>query len=270
VTLALDAPYASLDDVVASLAEVERTFRERRDRRAIFPTAYLTITRAIGQGVAAARFEDPPWVARYGLAFANLYRTALRDWERGARAAVPTAWRIGFATSQAGEALLAQDLLLGVNAHINNDLPLALVEAGIADDRARRHRDHTAVNRILGAATDALQDRVCEIYAPVLSLLDAALGRLDEEMALFSVERAREQAWVSALALANARSDAERGAVRRAIDAQAGVVARLVVAGAPARRRLTVLLRRLERTVPWWRDLGASDADVARALEELG
>ena len=42
---------------------------------------------------------------------------------------------------------------------------------------------------------------------------------------------ARENAWETAVALANARNDLERVAIRRALDFRAGVVAKLLVAG---------------------------------------
>ncbi len=43
-TLPIDKTYTSLDDVIASLTEVERIFRARRDRRAVFATTYLAMS----------------------------------------------------------------------------------------------------------------------------------------------------------------------------------------------------------------------------------
>jgi len=56
-------------------------------------------------------------------------------------------------------------------------------------------------------------------------------GSLDELTSDFSLVVAREGAWETAVALANARTAREREAVRRALDFRAGVVAKLLVAG---------------------------------------
>ncbi|HEX2204722.1 MAG TPA: DUF5995 family protein [Longimicrobium sp.] len=247
----LEAPYQTIDDVVAGITAVERHLLARRDRRAVFASAYLAITLAVRQGADDGAFGDNDWVRRYDVAFANLYRIALLDFERGRFERVPRAWRFSFETSLSGDSLVLQDLLLGINAHINHDLALALFEVSV-DPRDRRHADHTKVNEVLGAATDALQDRIARAYAPALRVLDQVAGRLDEELAGFSVRQAREASWVAALGLANARGEGERAGVRGRLDAGAAVVARLVLSSIPAGTPLMRVLRELERQVPWW------------------
>ena len=64
VYLPLDANYDSIDAAIAGLASLEQVLRSQLDRRAIFVTAYLNITRAIQQHVAAGAFLDNAWVAR--------------------------------------------------------------------------------------------------------------------------------------------------------------------------------------------------------------
>src|SRR6266498_1904903 len=149
----IPSAYTSLDDAIQALMALEQTFRGQHDRRAIFVTAYLAITRAIKQSVADGLFHDNAWVTRYALCFANLYRKALFAYEMGDTAATPKAWRIAFDTAKRGEALAIQDLVLGINAHINHDLALALNEVSIDPDRATRYADHTKVNDVVKAAT---------------------------------------------------------------------------------------------------------------------
>jgi Family of unknown function (DUF5995) len=254
----IETPYETIDDVVESLSAVERLLRERRDRRAVFASAYLAITLAVREKSGAGFFDDNEWVRRYDVAFADLYRRALHDFELGRYEAVPRAWRFSFETSLSGDSLVLQDLLLGINAHINHDLALALDAVSI-DPRDRRHRDHTRVNDVLAAATDALQDRIARAYAPALRVLDRVAGRLDEELAGFSVRAAREACWVSALSLANVRDEGEKTAVRRRLDRDASVLARLVLSSIPAGTPLMGALRELERRVPWWELLEIPD-----------
>jgi hypothetical protein len=66
--------------------------------------------------VARRAFEDPDWVHRYAVAFANFYRQALEDFEAGSLSKLPMSWRISFETARDGRGLVLQDVLLGVNA----------------------------------------------------------------------------------------------------------------------------------------------------------
>jgi len=253
--LGLDTSYDSLDAAVEALSSLEQAFRSQHDRRAIFVTAYLSITQAIRQNIAAGAFLDNAWVTRYALCFANLYRKALFAYEMGDTAATPKAWRIAFDTAKRGEALAIQDLMLGINAHINHDLALALNEVSIDPDRATRYADHTKVNDVLKAATDPLQDRIGQIYAPIFNLLDQTCDRLDEDIACFSVAKAREDAWCAALTLANAHGDLERAAVRAGLNTRSAVLARLILAPTFEYPWVVGALQHLETITPWTRFL---------------
>jgi hypothetical protein len=248
---ALDTSYDSINTAVEAFSRLEQSFRSQHDRRAIFVTAYLSITQAIRQNIAAGAFLDNAWVTRYALCFANLYRKALLAYETGDTAATLKGWQIAFDAATRGDALAIQDLVLGINAHINHDLALALNEVSIDPDRATRYTDHTKVNDVLKATTDPLQDRIGQLYAPILNLLDQACDRLDEDIACFSVAKAREDAWGAAVAMANAHSDVERAAVRAALNTRSAVLARLILAPTFEHPWVVGALHHLERITPW-------------------
>ena len=248
----LEAPFQTVADVVQGIGQLESALRARRDRRAVFATAYLAISLEIQARLSSGFFLDNDWVARYMVAFADLYRGAWVCYTGGLRQSVPKAWRLSFDTSAAGRGLVTQDLLLGLNAHINYDLPLALLSVSIDPDREARHADHTAVNLALREATDPLQLRIAQYYAPLLRLLDAAARRLDEDVSNFSMEKARQASWLAAVSLANARDEAERLALRAGLDDRAAVLAHLVLKPNLAFPGLWTLLRLLENLRPWW------------------
>ena len=246
------AVYETIDHVVDGLADLEQRFRTRQDRRAIFLSLYGVVSAEIRTHIRRGAFLDPAWTHRYAVAFANLYRDALDAYDGGRTAAVPKAWRLCFDAARAGSGLVLQDMLLGVNAHVNNDLPLALHRTAIDPERDRRRRDHDAVNAVLGAVTERATARLAALYAPGFTAMDECAGGLDEMMSLFSLEVARESAWESAVSLANARTDLERGLASRLIAARAAVVARLLIA--PARHgAFTAACRRLEAGPGWLR-----------------
>lgn len=223
----LSSPFRSLDEVVHELATLERRFQEARDRRAIFLTVYGAVSEEVRHRVAQGFFTDNAWVTRYTLAFANLYRVALHDYQR--EAPVPRAWKLCFDAALRGDGLVLQDLLLGVNAHINRDLAIALTDVSIEPDREARYRDHLAVNEVLGALMQDAVDRISLAYAPGLAGLDELAGGLDELVSSFSLEVARETAWESAVSLANARHDVERRLTLRLLDRRAALVARVLL-----------------------------------------
>ena len=243
-------PYSTLDDVVRGLGALEARFRDRGDRRCMFLSLYGVVSAEMQARVAAGAFADPAWVHRYAVAFANLYREALEAYDAGRAADVPKAWRLCFDAARAGTGLVLQDVLLGVNAHVNNDLPLALERVSIDPERAARRRDHDAVNAVLAVVTDRATRRLAALYAPGLTAMDDCAGEIDELLGAFSLEVARDSAWDAAVSLANARGRLERDLTARLVSSRAAVMARLLLA--PSRNaRLVAVCRRLEGGTPW-------------------
>src|SRR4051812_45988913 len=94
-----------------------------------FAGTYARTTRAVGEAVAAGRFEDGDWVDRWDVVFAALSLDAVEA-PRRAPASPPWPWRLAFGARR-GLPPLAH-VLLGINAHINYDLPQALI--AVIDD----------------------------------------------------------------------------------------------------------------------------------------
>jgi hypothetical protein len=247
----LERPFLTTEDVASALTRLEQFFLERRDRRGVFASAYLTITLALQDRIGEGIFLDNAWVASYLVCFANFYREALRAHERGDRSAVPKAWWISLQTSAKNRGLLLQDLLLGINAHINFDLPFALIAATIDPDREVRQSDHFAVNEVLKSATNDLQMRVIGLYAPILALLDESFGELDERITHFNLEKARQACWAAAINLANAQSESQRDLIRKDLNDRTAVLASLMLYPEFPLRRLWSVLRIIERFQPW-------------------
>ena len=122
------------------------------------------MTTAVIGGIETGAFQDPKWVSTYLIEFANWYRKALLDFQQGNIEVVPRPWRLALSTSTSGHTLIIQDLLLGVNAHINYDLAYTLYEIGIDPNRPEKLQDHDHTNRILGSLIDTAQSVIFEMY----------------------------------------------------------------------------------------------------------
>lgn len=197
----VDDPFESPAEVQDLLSRLETRLRNRDDRRAVFLTVYVRMTGEVREGIERGLFEDPDWMGRYLVGFANYYRRAFLAFERGQLSAVPDPWRIAFGSAPRGDSLVIQDSVLGVNAHINYDLALTLNDVGIDPDRAQKYADHVAINHLLARLIDAQQEALAEVYAAGIGDIDAAIGRLDESLFLRSMTEGREQAWRVAVVL---------------------------------------------------------------------
>jgi hypothetical protein len=196
-------PFASVGDAHERLTALESLFRERGDRRGAFLCVYARVTGAVGAAIDEGAFADPDWVTDYLVTFADLYREALLAYETGDLVALPDPWQVAFETAARGDALVVQDVVLGINAHVNYDLALALHRVGVGPDRRARYADHCAVNAVLRSLVDEVQDRIAANYAPGVADLDESFGRLDEALSMVSLAEGRDSAWRSAVALSS-------------------------------------------------------------------
>ena len=173
-----------------------------RDGVAWFTKLYLQVTETIAEAVAGTAFRDPEFLARLDVVFANLYFTSLRDWLADPERA-PRAWAPLYSCRKRKRVAPIQFALAGMNAHVNRDLPVALVavcrERGIDLSRAKRqHEDYVRVNPLLAAT----EGRVKRWFATgFVGVVDVALGSEDDRIAMWNVGRARDAAWVQAQAL---------------------------------------------------------------------
>jgi hypothetical protein len=172
------------------------------DGVARFVELYLAVTEAVGAAARTKRFQDERFLERLDVVFANLFFAAFRAATTKPKT-TPKAWAPLFeARARPGIAPL-QFALAGMNAHINRDLPVALV-AVCAElkrspgDDTPEHADFVAVNPLL-ARTEAKVKR--RFATGAIAIADAALGTLDDHVAMWDVARARDAAWVQAQAL---------------------------------------------------------------------
>ena len=191
-------------DVGARLLEIEREKRGYRDpgrrplqRRpdgvACFNYLYLSVTEHVRD--AGARFESPEFVERLAVVFAEFYLVAYES--ATARQWVSKAWAPLFERRNDRGIKPLQFAIAGMNAHINNDLPWALMqtweEFGLApDEDSAVYRDYVLVNDILARVQGEVR---ATLQSPLMRLIDRLFGRFDDLMASFSVGKARSEAW---------------------------------------------------------------------------
>jgi hypothetical protein len=196
-------PAASVGDVIQMLTDINQLLADD-DGLKWFNYLYLAVTTAMRDAIASDTFNNGPWVSQLDVGFANLYFDAF-----GAESAAPAAWLPLLAARQDPGISKIQFALAGMNAHINRDLPVAIVQIcqsnGGAPDRADSHfADYETVNGILETVETQVKQ---EFTTGLLGAVDAASGPLDDVLAMWSVRAARDAAWTHAEVLWSLRDN---------------------------------------------------------------
>lgn len=242
----------SIDDLAAVMeAHLTRLDRDG-DHRAAFLRVYRHMTLAVRERLRQPFFLDPAWVERVAVRFGWYYFDALARFERGEDP--PPAWAYAFEIAARKRAFLLQDILLGMNAHINNDLPLVVAEILRAEGdeqsvfrTVRRRFDHDQINRVLHDIIPAVQDEIARHYGRLIRPLGWLMGDLDRNLATYGLKTWRDRVWRNARCLLAADGDRERALVIRFIEQDALSTAREIYQFTPLR-----LLRPIAR---WMRRL---------------
>jgi hypothetical protein len=188
---------ARIDGVVERLRAIEAALPEGDGVRA-FTALYRAVTEAVDERARPGAFADAAFVRWLDVAFANVYLRALRAHVLGPKRP-PRAWAALFEARSRPRVAPIQFALAGMNAHINRDLPLALVETcrarGLAPLRGSpQHADFRAVDVLL----ERTEARVRADFAVgLVGWADEALGELDSVVAMWNVRKARSAAWVN-------------------------------------------------------------------------
>ena len=183
--------------------------RQDGDRRLAFHATYLRTTQAVAAALRAGAFEDADWVDRWDVAFAQLYLDALDASRRGDP--VPEPWAVAFAAAADQPDLpTVRHVLLGMNAHINYDLPqalLAVISDAEFDDpaaRARREADHRRIDEVLAVRVGA-EDAELQQLDPARTWQDRALQPANRMATRRFLRESRAKVWANALELSKAR-----------------------------------------------------------------
>jgi hypothetical protein len=203
----LDTPRQSIAAIADELERLAGGFERARDPRCVFARAYMRLTRELSRAVPAAGFADPQWIGQLAQVFAEYYLRALREYDAGTLK--KGAWATVFAASERGRTSVLEELVLGMTAHIVNDLPLALCDVGlVAPNGQSRIFDYHLLNDVLGRAIEDVQAEVTRRYDPLLRALDHLFEDYDEILTNYGLRISRATAWYNAHRLLDPHSRA--------------------------------------------------------------
>lgn len=197
----------------------------------VFALAYLRTTEAYRDAAAEPGFfTDVAHLHHEDAVFAAYYFQAYADWTGGRRDAVPGAWQVAFGAAEDRRVNGSGNVLLGMNAHINRDLPYVLASIGlVAPDGSSRKPDHDKVNVFLNRVIVPLIAEEAARFDPTMDDTDTPYG-LSHTAVMAAITGWREQAWRNAERLTAAPDQAGRDLVARDIEAYATTTAQAILA----------------------------------------
>ena len=216
----------TLEEVIELMTEHLHALQRTGDYRAVFQHVYLLMTREMQLRLESGFFEDSIWMERVLVRFAHYYFSAVNAYEADISCA--PAWKLAFQIAEEKQSFVLQDALLGINAHINRDLPMVLHKILIEDHtwpNARlmlhRRRDHERINDVLGDLVDIVQDELAKHYARLLRWVDVLMGRNDETLSSFFMANCRTNVWYNVELLLDVSSETEFQNQQERIDEEA-------------------------------------------------
>jgi hypothetical protein len=196
----------------------------------IFALSYTRITQTYGWSRdVPGYYQDVPYINHMDAVFAKYYTDAYYGYRSGNRAAVPSAWLKAFDAARDKKVTATGDLLLGINAHVNRDLPFVLAAIGLVrPDGQSGKPDFDKANQFLNDASVPMMAEIAARLDPTADdsndPLGASYGTIMQILTGW-----REHAWRNAEALVNAPTAAARAAVAATIESEADTIANAVL-----------------------------------------
>lgn len=227
------ATMACIDTEIKGLDALRRRFG--CDHRGVFATTYELLTIALRDAMHANRhlFTDPAWVIGEDATFAGMYFNVVRRYQH--HKPIPAAWRIAFDTARKGDANAVEDMLLGINAHVQRDMPHMIAAVGVrAPDGTSHKHDHDVFNEVLNRAYERVVDTIARRFDPIENLIapgySQLLGLVGNALGDQLVQSWREEVWRHAELLLGAATPLGAQLAGVTIEAGAATWATLIAA----------------------------------------
>lgn len=229
----------NIDEAIPCMQRALRYFHEHNDFRAIFLRTYYIITLNVHAAIHQRGdyknpiFFDAGWVSTQASWFSSLYFKSLTTFDRDPNS--ERAWKLAHGMAQAKTSTVVQDLMLGLNAHINFDLAygtyLSLKQHGDGIDHLslpRRKFDHDQINNVLARSMNQVDETLTRDYGGGISLLRRTLHGLDVIMSGTGLKYYRERVWWSAISFLTASDEEEEKLVHNKLDWESMQTAKLI------------------------------------------
>ncbi len=183
----------TINQIITQLETIIADAIKTGSRVGYFAALYHKVTCKVKEGILAGEFEDGKRMERLDVLFASRYIAAYHQWQQ--KQPCSASWALAFGIFTKPRKMILQHLLAGMNAHINLDLGVAVVEVANEFNQplSQVHKDFNSINTILSALTYEVINELNQV-SPLLSL--AGLHAQNNSILIqFALGNARDGAW---------------------------------------------------------------------------
>ena len=191
--------FHSIEDVVNALDAIVQHCESTKNRAGYFAALYKRMTMAVRDGIAKGMFEDGPRMEQLDITFAKRYLDAWESYQKPATCSA--SWQCAFDNCSNKNLTVIQQLILGINTHINLDLAIAAAAAAPGNSIHALANDFNRINDVIASLVNNIQQCLEAVWAP-MRLLDRIANRPEQSVLNFSIGIARKTAWTNATILA--------------------------------------------------------------------
>lgn len=220
-----------------AVKEMQKRFVPLKDacsHNAIFALLYMRVTDKCRMDTKAncganqnsqCLWVNAKFLTYYAVTFAKMYLSAQSNYDAKQMDRVPEPWRIAFEAAEKENVTGTGNLLIGVNAHVNHDLPFA-VETALRNFPAYpgnlplsdgRKTDHDKVNDVLLAVNVPAQNELAARFDSTITASDVPGTTIDNTAVASILIAWREDAWQKGTQLYNAATPQARDLIVKAI-----------------------------------------------------
>jgi hypothetical protein len=185
----------TIDDVLLRMRQIDGLLADG-DGLKWFNRLYMMVTKEVDLSPPAGGWKDAAWLLRLDVVFAGFYFSAIAGSLEGA-GDTANSWSVLIKARYEAGIDRIQFALAGMNAHINHDLALALLENNremnlVPGKGSPQRVDYEAVNGLLNRVMPAALEMLA---IGILGLAAQDTGKIGRVLAFWNICRARDLAW---------------------------------------------------------------------------
>lgn len=222
----------TISDIIARFDATYRPLVAHNDEKRHVHGVYYRNTIAVKADMERGEFLDPAWVEPWDVVFANLYLDALDQWTRDEEPSGP--WRVAFQAAKDPSIPPLRHVLVGLNAHLNYDLPQAFL-AVVTDDEfaqpallGKRQQDFQHIDSIVVSRVKEEELELKKVEEPGdRTAVDRMLSPFNRLASKRFLKEARAKVWRNTGELSRARRQGPEAYARRLHQLEALSVAKV-------------------------------------------
>ena len=186
-----------IDGVLKEMDEIVSWCVDNNSRAGYFAALYRRVTRTVRARIGTGYFDDDQRMETLDVTFATRYLTAFQQWRTG-DPSISACWKVAFDAVGSPTLIILQNLLVGMNAHINYDLGIAAAQiAGTLEGLESLHDDFNKINALLACLVPTVFTEIGDL-SPLIHLVEDVAEADEEKLVDFLMDVARDFSWLLA------------------------------------------------------------------------